>query len=184
MDPNASPEHAVLAELDCSWGDTAADSTRAVVVHASRDVWILEAADPMIALPAAGTQVRLIDESGQRTGRVAEHGRNGRFLVSLGDRAVRRVVRLRVSLPGVLRASALDGPRQVEIIDLTTAGCRIRGVELPVGTQVAVDFTPPSRDEAVSVRGVVAHGTHRAAQPWIGIRFRLVALRGGRESAR
>jgi hypothetical protein len=49
---------------------------------------------------------------------------------------------------------------------------------------VALDFTPPSRDEAVSVRAVVAHGTHRAAQPWIGLTFRLVALRGGREFGR
>jgi hypothetical protein len=30
------------------------------------------------------------------------------------------------------------------------------------------------------VRAVVAHGTHGATQPWIGVTFRLVALRGGR----
>src|SRR5690349_2171179 len=108
MDSMASPEHAVLAELECRWGDTPPESTRAVVVHAGRDMWILEASDPNFALPAMGTEVRLIDESGEQVGRLAEHGRGGRFLVSLGERAVRRVVRLRVSLPGVLRSSALE----------------------------------------------------------------------------
>jgi hypothetical protein len=179
MDSMASTEHAVLAELECSWGD---ERTKAVVVHATREMLILEASNPQRALPAAGTDVRLVDASGERTGRLAEHGRNGRFLVSLGERPVRRAVRLRVSLPGVLRSAALDEPKQVEIIDLTTGGCRIRGVELPVGTHVALEFTPPSRDEAVSVRAAVAHGTHRAAQPWIGVTFRLVALRGGRSA--
>jgi hypothetical protein len=84
----------------------------------------------------------------------------------------------------VLRAAGFDAPRGVEIIDLTTGGCRIRGLELPVGTTLALEFTPPSRDEPVSVRGVVAHGTHRADQPWIGLSFRLVALRGGRPEER
>ena len=182
MDPIASTstEHAVLAELECTWGEAPTDRTRAVVVHAGREMWILEATDARCALPSTGTEVQLHDASGARSGRIAEHGRNGRFLVSLGERAVRRAVRLRVSLPGTLRSAALDAPREVEIIDLTTAGCRIRGVELPVGTHVALDFTPPSREESVSVRAVVAHGTHRASEPWIGITFRLVALRGGR----
>jgi hypothetical protein len=51
---------------------------------------------------------------------------------------------------------------------------------LPVGTQVTLDFIPPYRDEPVSVRAHVAHGTHGGQRPWIGIVFRLVAIRGGR----
>lgn len=182
MDSTASTEHAVLAELECTWGD--AQSTRALVVHAGREMLILEASDPERPLPDVGTDVRLFDATGERTGRLAEHGRGGRFLVAMGDRPVRRMVRLRVSLPGVLRCALLDNPVEVEIVDLTTGGCRLRGIELPVGTQVALDFTPPSREEAVSVRALVAHGTHGAPQPWIGVTFRLVALRGGRESGR
>jgi hypothetical protein len=84
------------------------------------------------------------------------------------------------SLRGTLRSRALSAPRTVEIVDLTTGGARIRGVELPVGTQVTLDFTPPYRDEPVSVRAVVAHGTHGGEQPWTGLVFRLVAMRGGR----
>jgi hypothetical protein len=49
-----------------------------------------------------------------------------------------------------------------------------------VGTQVTLDFTPPGRDEPVSVRALVAHATHGAVKPWIGVAFRLVAMRGGR----
>ena len=176
-----STEHAVLAEVECAWGE--ADRTRAVVLHSAREMLILEAAHDTL-LPPAGTEVRLNDAAGERTGRLAEHGRNGRFLVSLGARPVRRAVRMRVSLPGVLRSPALDTPRDVEIVDLTTAGCRLRGVELPVGTQVTLEFTPPSRDEPVSVRAGVAHGTHGAVQPWVGVTFRLVSLRGGRASDR
>ena len=72
---------------------------------------------------------------------------------------------MKVSLPGTLRSSALESIQTVEIVDLNTGGARIRGVELDVGTDVTLDFTPPYRGEPVSVRGVVAHGTHRAERP-------------------
>jgi hypothetical protein len=91
-------------------------------------------------------------------------------------------MRLPVSLPGILRHVGCTEPRDVQIVDLTSGGCRVRGLELPVDTQVSLQFTPPSRDEAVIVRATVAHGTHRAEQPWIGLAFRLVALRGGRDA--
>src|SRR5262249_20284738 len=135
-----STEHAVLAEVECAWGD--ADRTRAVVVHSAREMLILEAAHDT-PLPPTGTELRLNGAGGALTGRIAEHGRNGRFLVSLGERPVRRAMRMRVSLPGVLRSPVLEAPREVEIVDLTTAGCRVRGVELPVGTQLTLEFTPP-----------------------------------------
>ena len=93
---------------------------------------------------------------------------------------LRREERLPVSVPAVLRCALLAEPRAVEIVDVATAGARLRGIELPVGTRVTVDFTPPDRDRPVSARGVVVHGTHQANQPWIGVVFRLVAMRGGR----
>jgi hypothetical protein len=173
------PAHAVLAEVTCRWGD-ADDHTTAVIVHTARGMLILEAANPTCALPPLGTQMRVTTESDELVGRLAEHGRGGRFLVALGSRPVRRAPRLRVSLPGTLRGPNVEDPQAIEIVDLTTGGCRIRGVELAVGTHVALDFTPPGRDQSVTVRAQVVHGTHRAERPWVGLAFRLVAMRGGR----
>ena len=131
-------------------------------------------------LPDPGTEVQVASAAQVSSGRMAEHGRSGRFLVSLGERPVRRSARLRVSLPATLRSPALDSPLLVELADLTTGGARIRGIELPVGTPVTLDFTPPSREDPVTVRAAVAHGTHNATRPWIGVTFRLVAIRGSR----
>jgi PilZ domain-containing protein len=174
----------VLAQVKVTWAGeapaTAAGQITAAVVHSSSAMLVLEAVDTELALPPIGTQLEVRGENQHVSGRLAEHGRTGRFLVAIGDRPVRRALRLKVSLPATVRAAALDGPRTVEIVDLTTGGARIRGVELPVGSQVTLDFTPPHREEPVSVRAVVAHGTHRGQQPWIGVLFRLVALRGGR----
>jgi hypothetical protein len=178
--PNvAETAHAVLAEVTCRWGD-ADDQTTAVIVHSARGMLVLEAADSSRPLPPAGTEVRVAGAREDLVGRLAEHGRGGRFLISIGRRPVRRALRLRVSLPGTLRCASLPQPMAVEIVDLTTGGCRVRGIELPVGSQVALDFTPPGRDQSVTVKALVAHGTHRADQPWVGLAFRLVALRGGR----
>jgi PilZ domain len=173
---SSSAVDAVLAQVVCSWAD---GETPASVVHSGRGMFVLEAADPRTILPPIGTVVQVVGDP-PVSGRLAEHGRAGRFLVSLGERPVRRALRLKVSLRGELRSPALSGSPTVEIVDLTAGGARIRGVELPVGTQVTLDFTPPYRQESVSVRGVVAHGTHRGQQPWIGVLFRLVAMRGGR----
>jgi len=174
----------VLAQVKVTWAEEAPATTAgritAAVVHSSSSMLVLEAIDTKLALPPIGTQLEVRGEKQQVRGRLAEHGRTGRFLVAIGDRPVRRALRLKVSLPGTVRATALDGPHTVEIVDLTTGGARIRGVELPVGSQVTLEFTPPYRDSPVSVRALVAHGTHRGQQPWIGVLFRLVALRGGR----
>ena len=48
------------------------------------------------------------------------------------------------------RESAI-GTMAVEIMDLTTGGARVNGIELPVGSQVTLDFIPPGRTESVSV---------------------------------
>jgi hypothetical protein len=175
---------AVLAEVTCTWGepatDAASDRATAVIVHAGRDVLVLEAADPLRTLPPLGTLVNVTGPTQQTTGRLAEQGRAGRFLLSIGSRPVRRALRLRVTLPGTLRSPNLAQSVMVEIMDLTTGGARVRGIELPVGSQVTLEFTPPGRTESVTVRASVAHGTQGAAKPWIGVAFRLVAMRGGR----
>jgi hypothetical protein len=179
----AGPVHAVLAEVTCSWVESSEaelEPAIAVILHAASDMLVLEAADPRQKLPPLGTLVHVQGDKVNATGRLAEHGRAGRFLVCVGNRPVRRSVRLRVSLPGTLRCPLLPEPLKVEIVDLTTGGARVRGVELPTGTQIALDFTPPGRDESVTVRALVAHATQDAEHPWIGLIFRLVALRGGR----
>src|SRR5215208_4691146 len=154
MDGTASTEHAVLAEVTCSWGEAEHDRATAVIVHALPGMLVLEATEPDRILPPPGTELRVVNQTEALAGRVAEHGRAGRLLESLGTRPVRRASRLRVSLPGSLRCATLTGPLAVEIVDLTTGGCRVRGIELAVGTQVSLDFTPPGRDEAVTVRAV------------------------------
>jgi hypothetical protein len=179
MDSTDSAQ-AVLAEVTCRWGEGSEDTASAVIVHAARDMLVLEAADPRRVLPPLGTEVHVTSESRDVSGRLAEHGRAGRFLVSVGLRPVRRAMRLRVSLPGTLRSATQPQPLTVEIVDLTTGGCRVRGIEMAVGSQVTLDFIPPGRDQSVTVRALVAHATHGATKPWIGVAFRLVAMRGGR----
>jgi hypothetical protein len=177
------PVQAVLAEVTCAWSHdmNAPGQTTAVVVHAAREMLVLEASNPRQALPALGTLIQVTGDIGPLTGRLAEVGRAGRFLISLGDRPVRLVLRLRVSLPGTLRCATLPEPQAVEIVDLTTSGARLRGVEVPVDSHVTFEFTPPGRDEPVTVRALVAHSSNnQAEQPWIGVVFRLVAMRGGR----
>jgi hypothetical protein len=183
---DTEPAQAVLAEVTCTWSHdmSAPEHTTALVVHAAREMLVLEATDPRHALPALGTLLEVTGDIEQLTGRLAEVGRAGRFLISVSDRPVRVALRLRVSLPGTLRCATLAEPRTVEIVDLTTGGARLRGVELPVDSQVTFEFTPPGRDEPVTVRARVAHSSdNQAEQPWIGVVFRLVAMRGGRQPA-
>ena len=169
----------VLAEVKVSWaGET---GRAAFLIHATNNMLVLEVDDPNQPLPADGTAVRVDGPQQTLLGRVAELGRAGRFLVTLGDRPSRRANRLRVSLPATVRCPQLAEPRQVEIVDLTTGGARVRGLELPVGTEVTLNFTPPGREDPVAARAAVVHGTHGAREPWFGLAFRLVALRGGRD---
>jgi hypothetical protein len=177
-EPTGPPEDAAPARVELAWDPDQHSS--ATVVHASRTMLVLEAADPDQVLPPLGTPIAVDADLGHTMGRLAEHGRRGRFLLSIGERAVRRALRLRTSLPGSLRSRDLPAPMQVEIADLTTAGARVRGIELAVGSQVTLDFIPPGRTEQVAVRALVAHTTDQAAEPWIGVTFRLVALTGGR----
>jgi len=178
------PAQAVLAEVTCSWrdDDNAPEQITAVLVHAGRNMLVFEASDTRRSLPPVGTSMLVTGDIAPVTGRLAEEGRAGRFLISVGERPVRSVLRLRVSLPGTLRCETLPEPVTVEIVDLTTGGARIRGVELAIASQVAFEFTPPGRDAPVTVRARVVHSSKQAVEPWIGVVFRLVAMRGGRQA--
>ncbi len=160
---STEPAQAVLAEVTCTWAEQAdvLKSVLAVIVHAARDMLILEAADQHPALPSVGTAMFVAGANQRVYGRLAEHGRTGRFLVSLGTRPVRRDPRLRVSLTGTLRSASLPEPVHIEIADLTTSGARVRGIALAAGSQVALDFTPPGRDEPVTVRARVTRSQRR-----------------------
>ena len=166
-----------LAKVTCSWGE---GSAVAVVVHSAPHMLVLEATDPRVGLPAVGTELRVNGEDVRLSGRLAELGRAGRFLVSVGPRPVRHSLRLPVRLPATLRRPGLDGATDVEIVDLTSAGARLRGIQLQTDTQITLDFVPPGRTQPVTVRAVVVHNKLRGAQASLGVRFRLVAMRGGR----
>jgi hypothetical protein len=166
-----------MASVQVAWADE--PSHEAVVLHSAREVLILEGTDGV--RPPEGVPITIVDEHGRSiTGRVAEHGHSGRYLVSRGERPVRRVRRLRVSLPGTANGSTLSEVSQVEVSDLTTSGARLRGIEVPVGSDLTLRFTPPGRNEPVAVKAFVVHSTRGADAPWVGVSFRLVALRGGR----
>ena len=169
----------VLTEVTVSW-DAEKTGRAAYLIHAAHNMLVLEAGDPSLPPPADGTPVTVEGPRETLVGKVAEHGRGGRFLVSLGDRPIRRATRLRVSVPACVRSAELGETREVEIVDLTTGGARVRGIQAPVGSELNLRFTPPGREEPVTVRATVVHASRSGQQPWVGLAFRLVVLRGGR----
>jgi hypothetical protein len=146
------------------------------VLGSTASVLLLQARDTSVDLPPLGTPVRLrLDWDRQvLSGRLAAHGVAGRVLVSLGERAIRRSRRFNVNLPARARSAQLAGPTDVCIADLSTGGARVAGVELPVGTELELQFTPPGRPAPITVLGFVVRTVERAAQPTVGVAFRLV----------
>ena len=108
------------------------------------------------------------------TGRIAAHGVYGRFLVTLGERAIRRSKRFTVDLQGSVRIAQLPGCVDVRITDLSTGGARVEGVNLPIGTEIELRFTPPGRPSPINVLGFVVRAVKNGATPTIGVAFRLV----------
>jgi hypothetical protein len=127
-------------------------------------------------LPALGTRIRLHSEWDRQTvnGRIAAHGVSGRFLVSLGERAIRRSRRFTVNLAGFARSPQLAGTVEVRVTDLSTGGARVQGIELPVGSEVGLRFTPPNRAEPLNVSGFVVRVIEGTDAPTVGVAFRLV----------
>src|SRR5690242_5108114 len=109
----------------------------AEVLGSTANVLLLQGPDNG-TLPALGTIVRLkLDWDRQvLTGRLAAHGVAGRFLVSIGERAIRGARRFPVDVMALARSSQLYGPIEVRVRDLSTGGARVEGILLPVGAEV------------------------------------------------
>jgi PilZ domain len=62
----------------------------------------------------------------------------------------------------------------VRIADLSTGGARVEGLQLPIGTEVALLFTPPGRGTPIDVLGFVVRLIESSETPSVGVAFRLV----------
>jgi len=127
----------------------------AEVIGSTASVLLLQGPDTGAKIAALGAPVRLrVDWDRQLLNcRLAAHGVGGRFLVSIGERAIRRSRRFPVDLPGVARTAQLPGPVDVRVVDLSTGGARVEGIELPVGSEIELRFTPPGRSTPITVLG-------------------------------
>jgi hypothetical protein len=148
----------------------------AEVIGSTGNVLLLQALDPAAVLPVLGTPVRLRVEWDRQllNGRIAAHGVAGRFLISVGERAIRSSRRFAVSLPGTAESAHLYGTVEVRIADLSTGGARVEGIDLPVGTEVNLAFTPPGRSGPINVTGFVVRAIDGSEVPTLGVAFRLV----------
>jgi len=147
----------------------------AEVLGSTANVLLLEAAEDT-PLPPLGSPIRLRLEWDKQSinGRIAAHGVGGRFLVTLGERAIRRSKRFPVDLPGTARIAHMPGTVDVRITDLSAGGARVEGTNLPVGTEIELRLTPPGRSEPINVLGFVVRSIAQADKPAVGVAFRLV----------
>jgi hypothetical protein len=159
----------------------AADFGSGNVVHAevigsTANVLLLQGPDTGTKIAPLGAPVRLrVDWDRQLLScRLAAYGATGRFLVSIGERAIRRSRRFPVDLPGVARAPQLLGPVDVRVVDLSSGGARVEGVELPVGSELELRFTPPGRPTPITVLGFVVRVIGNPDVRSVGLAFRLV----------
>jgi hypothetical protein len=149
---------------------------RAEVLGSTNNVLLLQGTDLGVALPALGTPVRLKVDWDQQvlTGRLAAHGVASRFLVTLGERAIRRSRRFPVNLNGTANCAHLYGPVDVRVVDLSTGGARIEGIDLPVGTELELRFTPPGKSAPITVLAFVVRSIGKPDVLTLGVAFRLV----------
>jgi hypothetical protein len=155
--------------------DLAGSVVHAEVLGSTSNVLLLQGPEDH-TLPPLGTPVRLRLDWDKQTlnGRLAAHGVAGRFLVSLGERAIRRSRRFPVDVVGVASSAALYGPVQVRIADLSASGARVQGIQLPIGSEVELRFMPPGRKAPITVLGFVVRSIDQAETPTLGVAFRLV----------
>jgi PilZ domain len=155
--------------------DVAGGKLHAEVLGSTSSVLLLDAAVEAASLPALGTPIRLrlLWDRQVLNGRIAAHGVAGRFLVTLGERAIRRSRRFTVDLPGVARAAQV-ADTAVRVTDLSTGGARVQGITLPIGSEVELRFTPPGGSAPINVLGFVVRTIEAAQQPSVGVAFRLV----------
>ncbi len=158
-----------------TWGDR---STSATVVYTTPEVLLLDGELPRGSVPPIGAPVR-VTVRGRRSavsGRLAATGRARRYLVSLGLRPVRRSPRYRVDLPVDVTSSALPGPARARIVNLSRSGARLRDLDVPVGTDLQLSFTPPGNPGPVDVRAVVVRALGETAPRELGVALRLGVL--------
>jgi hypothetical protein len=172
----AQPERPILPIRVPVVADCGGTIRLAEVIGSTGNVLLLQALNPTAVLPVLGTLVRLkVDWDRQvLNGRLAAHGVAGRFLVSIGERAIRNSRRFAVSLPGIAQSIHLYGTVEVRIADLSTGGARVEGIDLPVGSDVSLTFTPPGRAGPINVTGFVVRQIEGTEVPTLGVAFRLV----------
>jgi hypothetical protein len=155
-------------------GDCGGDLIRADVVSSTANVLLLQGAEGS-RLPALGIPIRLRVTWDRQviTGRIAAHGLGGRFLVSIGERPIRRSRRYPVDLVGTAVSALLPRPFTVHIADLSTGGARVEMLDLPVGSDVSLRFTRPGTAEPIDVLGFVVRTVEGATVPTVGIAFRV-----------
>ena len=149
--------------------------SKAEVLGSTENVLLLQGSDAT-SLPALGTPIRLRIEwdSQALIGRIAAHGVAGRYLVTIGERAIRRSRRFPVDLPGVARSVHWQGALEVRITDLSAGGARVEGINLPIGSDVDLQFSPPRKSVPIDVRGFIVRSIDGAGVPTVGVAFRLV----------
>lgn len=148
---------------------------RAEVLGSTAGVLLLEALDLHAPLPALGTPIRLRSEWDRRAlnGRIAAHGVASRFLVSIGERAIRRSKRVTLDVAGRARSAGSAALTDVRVMDLSAGGARVQGLDLPIGSEVGLYFTPPNHTEPINVSGFVVR-VIEGERPSLGVAFRLV----------
>jgi PilZ domain-containing protein len=156
--------------------DLGATSVHAEVLGSTENVLLIQGSADNPSLPALGTPVRLRLNWDRRilNGRLAAHGVGGRFLVTLGERAIRRSRRFSVDLSGLARSASRAAGVEVRITDLSTGGARVEGLDLPIGTELALQFAPPGNAAPIDVLGFVVRTIEPADVPTVGVAFRLV----------
>ena len=116
--------------------------------------------------------VRLLGNDGRTAvGRIASFGQGGRFLVTLGSRAIRRSARRKLDIPAVVWAGTPVTAYPATILDVSRTGARVEGVSLPVGSELALRFTPPGGDHEFTLRGIVVRQIPTTEHSEIGIAF-------------
>ncbi len=176
----ASPSHPKLppgARLSVVWG--ADQSIASAVVRSTLHVALLETKGVPDGLDQLGTLVRLElpGEASPLPARLAALGKGGRYLVSLGHRPIRRSPRRTVDLPALVRSPALEGIVLARIVNLSDTGARVQGVQVPIGEELDLAFTPPeSRDgetDRVTMRAEVVRQVVDAASETVevGVHF-------------
>ncbi len=154
--------------------DCGGSVVKAEVLGSTSNVLLLQASGEK-PLPALGTPVRLRVDWDQQvlTGRIAAHGVASRFLVTIGERAIRRSRRFNVDLPGIVKSAHLYGPVEVRVLDLSTGGARIQGLDLPGGSALELLFTPPGKAQPMNVLAFVVRAIDTTGVATVGIAFRM-----------